>query len=155
MFFSPIVLILYWKNKLWGYICCLVLFFINWLTVGIQSNIHDWNPSYMFGMLREEQFLNNYVKPYARMAPYVLGMMVGFMYRSVVDSKPPAAPKEPMSVELNPEYNLIQEEAPKARVDRNPITYLEIKALRWVHIPIARYIGYCVGFVLMCVINFG
>jgi len=129
---------------------------VNWIEVGIEANINDYNPTMLYGVGNKDQFLHNYVKPYARMAPYLLGIMIGFMYRSAVDYKAQAAAaKQSISVELNPSYNLIQEEQPKLPIERSFVTVLEVKAFKWVHVPAFRYIGYAIGFTLMYVINFG
>lgn len=151
--FSPIIFIVYYRRKSFGWILCIVLLLINWLTVGIEASVNHWQPTYIGGLTNPDQFLNNYVKPYARMAPYILGIMVGFCYRSTVDSRPPAA-KQTMSVELGTEYSLIQEEQPKPVIDRNPITYLEIRVLKWVHVPFFRYVAYAVGLTCMSLVNF-
>mmetsp|Transcript_21737 Transcript_21737/g.21494 ORF Transcript_21737/g.21494 Transcript_21737/m.21494 type:complete len:411 (+) Transcript_21737:239-1471(+) len=153
--FSPIILILYYKKKLWGYLTCIGLIGVNWLVVGIEANINDWNPTLLNGLGNKDQFLANYVKPYARMSPYLLGMIIGFMYRASVDAKAEkAASKQSLNVELNPNYNLIQEEKPVIRTERDIISYYEIKAFKWVHVPAFRYIGYIFGFTLMVIINF-
>ena len=80
-FFAPIILLIHYKNKVFGYSLILFLIFSSFLFGLIQSIVNEYNPGVLYGISNMDQFLNNYQKPYTRVGPYLIGIFFGLVYR--------------------------------------------------------------------------
>jgi len=140
---APIVLILYYRSKLWGYLACFTLFAVNFISIGTISSVNHFTPTVLDGLSNKDQFLYLYIKPYTRMAPYIMGLMIGFMYRSYCDMNPSP----------NKEYEQLEEGGPKTNNYVDPITRLELLCTKWVFNRWLRYLAYIAGLTLMFTIG--
>lgn len=85
---SPFILVAYYKNKLWGYLTCAGLAFINFMYVGLVSQYYEFTPRYYGGWTNWMQSALIYWKPQARISSFLVGIVIGFLYRSHVNSRP-------------------------------------------------------------------
>lgn len=143
---SPIVLILHYKNKLFGYLAVFGFLLINIIVTAVDVYDYGYNPGVIYGLLNSEQFVNSYTKPYTRMAPYLIGILFGFVYRGYVDAK--NAKEKAKEIELGKvdDSNLIS-----SKPRQSKITGIEVKLVAWVHVKIFRLISYAVGLTLMLI----
>ena len=82
---SPIILYLYSRNKLHGYICCAILVIANFLYIGILSQYYGFTPRYYQGFTDQFQAALLTVKPMAWVYSFLIGIAIGFLYRSHVN----------------------------------------------------------------------
>ena len=82
---SPIILLVHYQNKKRGYIVLASLILCNFLITSTQSYINDYNPGVIHGLIKDDQFVKSYQRPYNRIGPYLIGMFFGFVYRTHKD----------------------------------------------------------------------
>ena len=79
--FSPVVLIPYMKSKTLGYLSCLLTLIGSFLYIGIISSINDFTPTFLAGYSTSKQNGLLYTKPFSRIPPFIIGLVIGFIYR--------------------------------------------------------------------------
>lgn len=104
---TPIILILYCKNKMYGYGILLVLSISSIIGMIIQASVNDYNPGIVHGTMKMDQFIHFYQRPYNRIGAYLIGMAYGFAYRGYIDSKQKIEQKEVELQGSGPETGLI------------------------------------------------
>ena len=83
--YSPLVLVPYMKNKTLGYLSCLVTLIGSYLYIGIISSINDFTPTFLAGYSTSKQNGLLYTKPFSRIPPFIIGLVIGFIYRKYRD----------------------------------------------------------------------
>ncbi|CAG9329041.1 unnamed protein product [Blepharisma stoltei] len=158
--FTPIILIIYYKRKYFAYILLCLLILLNFVIIAGLSDRHDYNPTILYGLNDKHQFLNIYVKPYTRMCTYILGLIIGFIYRSNVDYRPVSLISPVTDIE-NSEQSAFESQLypdKEREVSDNSnldwVTNLEVMSVRWIHNWYIRYSAYALGAGLMFMINF-
>lgn len=147
-FLSPLILILHYKNKFYGYIALLVMIIANIITIIIISSENDFNPGAIHGLLDNIQFTHAYIKPYIRIGAFLLGIFLGFVYRGYCDA---TAKTQNTDIELQGKESSLK--TPLARrIDR--ISKFEIMLVSWVKINYLRYFAYILGLFLMTWVTF-
>ncbi|OMJ69419.1 hypothetical protein SteCoe_32871 [Stentor coeruleus] len=139
---SPLILILHYKNKFYGYIALLVMIIANIITIIIISSENDFSPSAIYGLLNNFQFTHSYIKPYFRIGAFLLGIFLGFVYRGYCDA---TAKTQNTDIELQGKGTSLI--SPVRRIDR--ISKFEIILISWVKIKYLRYFAYILGMFLM------
>lgn len=125
---SPLLLILQYNKKIYGYGVCGVLILANFICLIIQGSVNDFVPGASGGLMNKEQFTEIYIKPYDRMAAYILGMVFGFLLRDY--EKLSEAPKGQVEIELGSINNEDHPSKPLLRKSRS----WQYKALSWVQV---------------------
>ena len=104
---------------------------INWAIIAGLSAHYDYTPGFLYGMSDKGQFLDYYIKPYTRLAPYVIGFACGILFRSYTDASN-------KSEEL-----VINEEIHMKKDVRSPLNIFKY--------PVVRILGYAISIVLLLI----
>jgi peptidoglycan/LPS O-acetylase OafA/YrhL len=144
---SPIILILFYKRKSYGYVGLFILLASNILYTGIDSYEKDYNPGVIYGVLSGRQYQDSYIKPYFRMSAYLIGMALGFVYRVYTDH---VEFKSNADIELGS----AQETLIKPSNNIHKGNKIELNIVNWVHVKRFRVLAYVIGFILMTFILF-
>lgn len=83
---SPLIMIAYIRNKTAGYVFCLMLMLGSFLYIGIISNEYEYTPTFKLGWSEKDQHGMIYTKPFARITPFLLGVVIGWIYRNYKDT---------------------------------------------------------------------
>ena len=140
--FSPIVLILHYKNKIFGYSSILALLLVNFIVTAVESAKNDYNPGIIYGLLNNEQFVNSYTKPYFRMGPYLFGLLFGFVFRGYTDN---------IAKENDKDFELcsLNDSMIGLNTHTKYVTNFESKIVNFVHFKAFRVFSYVFGTTLM------
>ncbi|XP_053381296.1 nose resistant to fluoxetine protein 6-like [Mercenaria mercenaria] len=76
---SPLMLIPLYYSPLWGTITCLAFVLSNFIATGVISKQHKLGSNMILGDSSNEAFTLIYVKPWCRIAPYVVGLFTGYI----------------------------------------------------------------------------
>ena len=149
-FISPIILFLHYKSKILGYSSCGLLLLANIITISIIASENNFNPGALHGTSQNENFTKLYEKPYSRMGAFVIGILMGFLYRGYIDkTSAPAKQEEEIELEsLNAESPLLPQAKKMQTKD------YEVLAVAWVHSQSLRFVAYVLGIALMLTIIF-
>lgn len=81
----PLLLVLYYKNRMAGWITALALFFGSSLLWFTSAMIHGWSTDLPWVMAHMTEYFDFYTKPYYRFGPYGLGIIVAFLISEYKD----------------------------------------------------------------------
>lgn len=145
---TPIILILHFKSKKLGYATLAVLSFASVLGIFIQSYVNDYSPGVANGIMKKDQFIHFYQRPYNRIGAYLIGMAFGFAYRGFADSKPKSQGNE-IELQVNDSTTgLISGKK------QDKITYFETLFIQLPKNKMIRWSFYVVGLVFIVAIVF-
>jgi peptidoglycan/LPS O-acetylase OafA/YrhL len=140
---SPLLLLLQYHKKLYGYLTCALLILANFICLIVQGSVNDYLPGASGGLMNEEQFTQIYIKPYDRMGAYIIGITLGFL---IVDfERVKNKPKEQVEIELG---SINYEDKTSEPLINHKKTW-EYKAVAWVHVKKFRIIAMAGGIALI------
>lgn len=84
---SPLILVIYLKNKTAGYGFCLLLMLGSFLYIGIISDEYELTPTFNPGWADKNQYGLIYNKPFSRISPFLIGVVVAWIYKNHKDSE--------------------------------------------------------------------
>ena len=99
-FLTPLLLLLQYHRKNYGYIFCGLLVVTNFICIIVQASLNDYLPGASGGLMNKEQFTGVYIKPYDRMGAYILGMMLGYLIEDIERIKKVPKPQEDIELGL-------------------------------------------------------
>ena len=143
---SPLILFAHYRSKLIGYASCGGLILTNIIVSAVVASVNDFQPGATYGLSNSIEFSHFYVRPYIRMGAFMIGILVGFLYRGYCDHQAKAENNKSQDIELgdiNAESPLIPQ--PK----RSRVRNIEAIAFRWTEEPKFRAISYVLGWLLM------
>lgn len=76
---SPLMLVPLYYSPLWGSISCFVLILANFIMTGVISKQNELGSNMILGDASSDAFTLIYVKPWCRIAPYVVGIFTGYV----------------------------------------------------------------------------
>ena len=124
---SPFILYLYYKNKLYGYTCCAALTLISLLYTGILSQYYGFTPRYYQGFTEPFQAALLTVKLMAWVCTFLVGIVIGFLYRTHVDD----IDKPSMNINLSDEIEIKRNISYSDKFERFCLKLIEVKCLRY------------------------
>ena len=124
---SPFILYSYYRNKLYGYICCAALIFVNFLYIGTLSQYYEFTPRYYQGMTDEFQGSLLATKPLAWVCAFIIGIVIGFLYRTHLGRI--ATPS--MEINLSDETEIQHNTSYSDRFELFCLKIVEIKCIRY------------------------
>ena len=77
---SPVIFKAYCKNKTLGYSMCLLLMIGSMIYIGASSHFYGFSPTLTSGWSNNWQMRIIYFKPQARISPFLVGIVIGFIY---------------------------------------------------------------------------
>ncbi|OMJ79985.1 hypothetical protein SteCoe_19856 [Stentor coeruleus] len=148
--FSPVILILHYKNKIYGYCALILLLIVNVVVTVVISSENDYNPGVRYGLFNTDQFLHSYIRPYFRMNSYIIGMMLGFVYKGYKEAI--EAVKERTEIEMQPNEELLGSNVSRRHLGKGSI---EVMLIGWTRVRFYRIAAYIVGLTLITAVVFG
>lgn len=147
---SPLILILHYKNKIYGYSALVFLLLVNVIITIVLSAEYDYNPGVRYGLFDTKQFLHSYVRPYFRMNAYIIGMMLGLVYRGYKQAI--EAAKERTDIEMQGNEELLRANISARHLGKGNT---EVKLIGWVQVRLYRIVAYILGLTMITIIVFG
>ncbi|OMJ83540.1 hypothetical protein SteCoe_15506 [Stentor coeruleus] len=146
---SCIILLLYCKNRILGYSILCILLIVNIIITVVLSAENNYNPGVRYGFLDSYQFVHSFIRPYFRMNAYIIGLMLGIVYRKYKDSLSALTERKDIEMEGNESVLLV---GPQKKLQKN--SSFEQIMITWVRIKTFRLVSYVFGFLLITYVIF-
>jgi peptidoglycan/LPS O-acetylase OafA/YrhL len=146
---TPVLILVYMKNRKIGYGLIAVLSVASIAAMFGQAYHNEYNPGMVHGIMKKDQFLNFYQKPYNRIGAYLVGIGLGFVFREFCDlqEKKPKGNNEVELVGRDSDVGLISNERRKG-------TEKLFWVVLWTQNRIFRIVGFLLGLSLMIMVIF-